>query len=99
MVAGGVALAGAAIALRARRTVGLTPFDRARLQARSVSKRFRRPAGQSYACACGAAYRVSGTDRHRIYWPEGAPEHAPVLGDRCLECDAPLPSGRATSAV
>lgn len=98
-VAGAAALAGAAIALRARRAGSPTPIDRARLQVRSVSRRFRRPAGQSYTCACGTEYRVSGTDRHRIYWAAGAPEHAPVLGDRCVECEAPLPSGRAISSA
>jgi hypothetical protein len=50
---------------------------------------------QSYRCECGAAYRVSGADRHRVYWPAAAPEDAPVLGDRCVECDAPLPGGQS----
>jgi hypothetical protein len=39
---------------------------------------------------------VSGTGRHQVFWPAEAPEDAPVLGDHCLECDAPLPGGRAT---
>jgi hypothetical protein len=52
---------------------------------------------ESYTCRCGAAYRVSGVDRHRVYWREGAPESQPVLGDRCVECDAPLPARHETA--
>ena len=51
------------------------------------------PADQTYTCECGMEYRVSGIDRHRIYWPADAPEDAPVLGDRCVRCEKPLPSG------
>lgn len=54
---------------------------------------------QTFTCRCGAEYRVSGTDRHRVYWPAGAQDDAPVLGERCVECEAPLPGGRATAAV
>jgi len=50
----------------------------------------------TYRCRCGTEYRVSGTDRHRVYWPEGAPGDDPVLGDSCPQCDAPLPAGRET---
>ena len=64
----------------------------ARLRARASDRRAR--AEQTYTCRCGATYRVSGADRHRVYWPAGAPEDAPVLGDACVECDAPLPGGR-----
>jgi hypothetical protein len=46
---------------------------------------------QTYTCRCGATYRVSGIDRHRVYWPAGAPDDRPVLGDSCVECEAPLP--------
>ena len=49
----------------------------------------------AYRCRCGAEYRVSGTDRHRVFWPADAPEDEPVLGDDCVECGEPLPSGRA----
>jgi hypothetical protein len=64
-------------------------------------RRFRRKggAGETYRCACGARYRVSGVDRHRVYWREGAAEDAPVLGDRCVECDAALPAGHDVAAV
>jgi hypothetical protein len=30
-----------------------------------------------------------------VYWPADAPDDAPVLGDRCVECDAGLPGGHA----
>ena len=60
----------------------------------------RRKASQStYRCRCGSRYRVSGTDRHRVYWPAGAAESDPVLGDRCPNCDAPLPSGHEGAVV
>jgi lipid-binding SYLF domain-containing protein len=60
----------------------------------------RRQSSQStYRCRCGSSYRVSGTDRHRVYWPAGAPESDPVLGDRCPNCDAPLPSGHEGAVV
>ena len=48
-----------------------------------------------YRCDCGAEYRVQGVDRHRIYWRDGAP----VLGDRCVACDAPLPVGHDGAVV
>jgi hypothetical protein len=53
----------------------------------------------TYRCTCGKEYRVSGMDRHRVYWPAGAPESDPVLGDRCPNCDAPLPAGHQAAAV
>jgi hypothetical protein len=49
----------------------------------------------AYRCGCGAEYRVQGADRHRIYWREGAP----VLGDRCVACGAPLPAGHDGAVV
>jgi hypothetical protein len=57
------------------------------------------PHDTSHTCACGAVYRVSGVDRHRVYWREGAAESDPVLGDRCVECDAPLPAGHDAVAA
>ena len=60
----------------------------------------RRNSSQStYRCRGGSRYRVSGTDRHRVYWPAGAAESDPVLGDRCPNCDAPLPSGHEGAVV
>jgi len=54
---------------------------------------------ETYVCECGAAYRVHGVDRHRVYWREGASNGEAVLGDRCVECDAPLPSGHDVATV
>jgi len=51
----------------------------------------------SYTCGCGAEYRMTGVDRHRVFWPAGADESDPVLGDRCPSCDAPLPAGHETA--
>jgi hypothetical protein len=53
----------------------------------------------TYSCDCGAVYRVSGTDRHRVYWPAEASASDPVLGDRCIRCDAPLPVGHDTAVA
>jgi hypothetical protein len=101
LIAVAVALAAALAAARARLadrasggTLATLPRDRDR--ARAIRGRFRRSAEQTYTCQCGTTYRVSGTDRHRVYWPAPAAEDAPVLGERCVECDAPLPGGRAT---
>jgi hypothetical protein len=49
----------------------------------------------TYRCTCGAEYRVRGADRHRIYFRGDEP----VLGDRCAECDAPLPAGHDGAVV
>ena len=57
------------------------------------------PRDPTYTCRCGTRYRVSGTDRHRVYWPVDAPEDAPVMGNSCVQCDAPLPGGRATAVA
>jgi hypothetical protein len=53
----------------------------------------------TYRCRCGTEYRVRGVDRHRVYWPAGASDSDPVLGDRCPDCDAPLPAGHETAAA
>jgi hypothetical protein len=87
-LAAALATAGARLAGRAS---GGTLAPAPRERARALRDRFRRPDDQSYTCDCGAQYRVSGADRHRVYWPAAAPEDAPVLGDSCVQCDAPLP--------
>jgi hypothetical protein len=66
----------------------------AQRQPRGGSRSATEPA--TYRCGCGAEYRVSGTDRHRVYWPADASGNDPVMGDRCARCDAPLPAGRET---
>jgi hypothetical protein len=54
---------------------------------------------ETYRCQCGTAYRVSGTDRHRVYWLADAAESDPVLGTACVNCEAPLPAGRALATA
>jgi hypothetical protein len=90
LIAVAVALAAALAAARARLA------DRSSRDAREISPQQRE---QTYTCRCGTTYRVSGTDRHRVYWPAGAPDDKPVLGDACVECGAPLPGGRAAGSA
>jgi hypothetical protein len=52
---------------------------------------------ESYTCKCGQEYRVTGVDRHRVYFLEGKDE--PVLGNTCVNCDAPLPAGHDAAVV
>jgi hypothetical protein len=47
---------------------------------------------QAYTCSCGARYRTSGAGRHRVYWPDDAPDDQPVLGDKCPSCGEALPA-------
>ena len=65
----------------------------ARLAQRRTGKGTGIDVQDTYRCQCGTEYRVSGMDRHRVFWPAGAPESEPVLGDRCPNCDSPLPAG------
>ena len=61
------------------------------------------PAGEvvehTFTCECGQEYRVSGQDRHRVYWPKDAEVGDPVLGQTCPECDRPLPHDHPTAAA
>jgi hypothetical protein len=59
----------------------------------------RRDKRPRYTCECGQAYRVTGVDRHRVYWPEGAERADPVLGDACVKCEQPLPVGHDTAVT
>ena len=63
----------------------------------------RRPRGadgtQEWRCACGQAFRVAGSDRHRVYWLRDAPEQEPVLSGNCPSCDRPLPAEHAATTV
>jgi hypothetical protein len=99
LIAVAVALGAALAAARARlagRDTGGALAPRLRRHAETLRGRTKATREQTYTCDCGARYRVSGTDRHRVYWPAGAPEGAPVLGDRCVQCEAPFPGGHAT---
>jgi hypothetical protein len=47
-------------------------------------------AGATWTCQCGQEFRVSGRDRHRLYWlPDAKPED-PILDDRCPTCERQL---------
>ena len=94
----GVALGAALTAAGARlggRDAGGALAPRLRRRAEALRGRTQDAPEQTYTCDCGAEYRVSGTDRHRVYWPAGASEDAPVLGDHCVQCEAPFPGGHA----
>jgi hypothetical protein len=57
------------------------------------------PAREPWRCECGQGFLVTGRDRHRIYWLEGAAEDEPLLGDRCPSCDRPLPAEHEAGAA
>lgn len=44
-----------------------------------------------WRCECGAAYRIVGSGRHRIYWPLDAPPGEPIIDGRCASCGRALP--------
>jgi hypothetical protein len=69
------------------------------LAGRRLARRGEGPREERYRCACGATYRVRGADRHRVYWRDGADQGEAVLGDRCVRCDAPLPTGHDVATV
>ena len=72
---------GAVVALRQRRRTAERQAD----------------GGRTWQCQCGQAFRVSGMDRHRIFWLPEAPENEPVTSGRCPTCDRPLPAGGTAS--
>lgn len=45
---------------------------------------------REWHCACGQGFRVSGEDRHRVLWPDGAGPADAVLDDRCPACERAL---------
>ena len=59
----------------------------------------RPPSHRPTPAPAGRTYRTSGTGRHRVYWPAGAPEDQPVLGDACPECGTALPGEPADAAA
>ncbi len=54
---------------------------------------------ETFTCECGQEYRVSGEDRHRVYWLKDAEVSDPVLGQTCPNCDRPLPHDHPTAAA
>jgi hypothetical protein len=96
------ALAGVAAVTVAARAVTGTARGRALLRrlgmtsagglhAREQSADSREPES-TYACHCGQRFRISGRDRHRIYWLEGAAQGDPVVSGTCPSCDRVLPA-------
>lgn len=45
---------------------------------------------QRWTCACGAAYRVVGSGRHRVYWPLDGEQREAVMSSECPNCGRPL---------
>jgi hypothetical protein len=41
---------------------------------------------QRWTCACGAEYRVTGTGRHRVYWPVEGDEREALMSSECPQC-------------
>jgi hypothetical protein len=80
-----LAAAGASVAAAIARLVR-------RRRARAGDTQLRDPM-RDFRCACGQEFRVSGADRHQVFWLAGAPEGDPVLGGRCPSCDRELPVG------
>jgi hypothetical protein len=91
----GAALVALGAALAVRRRAGLHSLaarGRTALGGRFAEEPSSGDARRDWRCACGQAYVVTGTDRHRIYWLAGADEQDPVLGGECPECGRPLPA-------
>ena len=52
---------------------------------------------RDWTCECGQSFRVSGEDRHRVFWLADAEDGDPVLGDQCPNCEKSL-SGQEAAA-
>lgn len=52
-------------------------------------------AKRDWTCECGQQFRVSGEDRHRVFWLADADDGDPVLGDQCPSCEKPLSTQEA----
>lgn len=59
------------------------------------------PSGEAaeteWRCQCGQEFRVSGIDRHRVYWLPDASAAEPVMEGRCPNCERPFPSEHAAA--
>jgi hypothetical protein len=62
----------------------------ARLKRPEIRLRRRAQQPDTYRCACGQGFRVTGSGRHRVYWLEGAAQDDPVLSQHCPACDRSL---------
>lgn len=45
----------------------------------------------TWRCTCGQTYRVTGLDRHRLYWPDGGGPRDVAIDGCCVNCGRPLP--------
>jgi hypothetical protein len=52
---------------------------------------------REWSCECGQRFRVSGEDRHRVFWLEDASDDDPVLGDQCPSCERSLTAQEASA--
>ena len=52
---------------------------------------------REWTCECGERFRVSGEDRHRVFWREDASDDDPVLGDECPNCEQSLSAQEAAA--
>jgi hypothetical protein len=86
-VAAAAGIGGGAVALGRRRQTATGAGTRR--PARRFGRRDPRP--DTWTCACGTAFRVTGAGRHQVFWLADAPEDEPVMGDRCPSCDRALP--------
>jgi hypothetical protein len=75
-----------AVAATAAATVGIALARLKRPDARGA----RRSPQETYRCACGQGFRVTGTGRHRVFWLEGAPDSDPLLSPACPTCERSL---------
>ena len=84
--------AGLAATVARRRRSDATPWEAPRTEEPPEEPRM-------VTCTCGTEYRMTGSGRHRVYWPADAPDDQPVLGDECPQCGEPLPAEPADAAA
>jgi hypothetical protein len=82
-------IGGGAVVVARRRRTTMTTGAGTRRPARRFGRRA--PGPDTWTCACGTAFRVTGAGRHQVFWLAEAPEDEPVMGDRCPSCDRALP--------
>lgn len=83
------AAGGVAVALRRRSGGGVATYDGE--MASGGGPHATVLAQETFTCQCGQAFRVSGADRHRVYWLADAAPDDPVLDPTCPECGTELP--------
>ncbi len=78
-------------ALRGRLAAPAEALPSPRAAVAGLRERRRLRSMPQWQCACGQRYRVSGAERHRVYWLIDADESDPVMTGRCPNCDRGLP--------